>query len=39
MKRNVTNNMPIRLLVTKPGLDGHDKGAKMVALVLIFSLG
>ena len=25
---------PIRVLVAKPGLDGHDKGAKVVALAL-----
>ena len=27
-------NEPIRVLVAKPGLDGHDKGAKVVALAL-----
>ncbi len=25
---------PIRVLITKPGLDGHDRGAKVVALAL-----
>jgi methylmalonyl-CoA mutase C-terminal domain/subunit len=25
---------PIRILVAKPGLDGHDRGAKVVALAL-----
>lgn len=25
---------PLKLLVAKPGLDGHDKGAKIVALAL-----
>ena len=25
------NNAPIRVLVAKPGLDGHDRGAKVVA--------
>ena len=25
---------PIRVLIAKPGLDGHDKGAKIVALAL-----
>ena len=25
---------PIRVLVGKPGLDGHDRGAKLVARVL-----
>ena len=28
------NNRTIRILVAKPGLDGHDKGAKIVALAL-----
>jgi methylmalonyl-CoA mutase C-terminal domain/subunit len=27
-------NRKIRILVAKPGLDGHDKGAKIVALAL-----
>jgi methylmalonyl-CoA mutase C-terminal domain/subunit len=26
--------MPVRVLVAKPGLDGHDRGAKLVARVL-----
>jgi methylmalonyl-CoA mutase C-terminal domain/subunit len=25
---------PIRILIAKPGLDGHDKGAKVVAMAL-----
>ena len=25
---------PIRVLIAKPGLDGHDKGAKLVAMAL-----
>ena len=25
---------PIRVLIAKPGLDGHDKGAKVVARAL-----
>ena len=28
------NNRKIRILVAKPGLDGHDKGAKIVALAV-----
>ncbi|MEN8245484.1 MAG: cobalamin B12-binding domain-containing protein [Thermodesulfobacteriota bacterium] len=28
------DNKKIRILVAKPGLDGHDKGAKIVALAL-----
>jgi methylmalonyl-CoA mutase, C-terminal domain len=28
------NNQPIRVLIAKPGLDGHDRGAKVVALAL-----
>ncbi len=27
-------NKPIRILIGKPGLDGHDRGAKVVALAL-----
>jgi methylmalonyl-CoA mutase cobalamin-binding domain/chain len=27
-------NRPIRVLIAKPGLDGHDRGAKVVALAL-----
>ncbi len=26
---------PVRVLVAKPGLDGHDRGAKVVALALV----
>ena len=26
--------MPVRVLVAKPGLDGHDRGAKLVARAL-----
>ncbi len=29
-----TRDRPIRVLVAKPGLDGHDRGAKVVALGL-----
>ena len=29
-----TNARPIRVLVAKPGLDGHDRGAKVVAAAL-----
>jgi methylmalonyl-CoA mutase C-terminal domain/subunit len=31
---NSTNSRPIRVLVAKPGLDGHDRGAKVVAAAL-----
>lgn len=27
-------NVPIRVLITKPGLDGHDRGAKVVTMAL-----
>jgi methylmalonyl-CoA mutase C-terminal domain/subunit len=30
----VTRGGPIRVLVAKPGLDGHDRGAKVVAAAL-----
>jgi methylmalonyl-CoA mutase C-terminal domain/subunit len=30
----MTDNRPIRVLVAKPGLDGHDRGAKVVAAAL-----
>ena len=30
----VQNNRPIRVLVAKPGLDGHDRGAKVIARAL-----
>jgi len=29
-----TNATPIRVLIAKPGLDGHDRGAKVVARAL-----
>lgn len=29
-----TNNRPIRVLVAKVGLDGHDRGAKIIATAL-----
>ena len=28
------NNRPLRVLVAKPGLDGHDRGAKVIARAL-----
>ena len=28
------DNHPIRVLIAKPGLDGHDRGAKVIARVL-----
>jgi methylmalonyl-CoA mutase C-terminal domain/subunit len=31
---NRTKSRPIRVLVAKPGLDGHDRGAKVVAAAL-----
>jgi methylmalonyl-CoA mutase, C-terminal domain len=30
----MTNQVPIRVLIAKPGLDGHDRGAKVVARAL-----
>ncbi len=30
----VTTGAPIRVLIAKPGLDGHDRGAKVVARAL-----
>lgn len=30
----MTGDKPIRVLIAKPGLDGHDRGAKVVALAL-----
>ena len=30
----VTDAMPIRILIAKPGLDGHDRGAKVVSRAL-----
>ncbi|MFC1962118.1 cobalamin B12-binding domain-containing protein [Chloroflexota bacterium] len=34
MKYSNTHNRKIRVLVAKPGLDGHDRGAKVVARAL-----
>ena len=31
---SVSMNPPIRVLVAKPGLDGHDRGAKVIARAL-----
>ena len=31
---SVRMNFPIRVLVAKPGLDGHDRGAKVIARAL-----
>jgi methylmalonyl-CoA mutase C-terminal domain/subunit len=31
----MTDNRPIRVLLAKPGLDGHDQGAKVVARALM----
>ncbi|MBU1627716.1 cobalamin-dependent protein [bacterium] len=28
------NNKPIKILIAKPGLDGHDQGAKVLAIAL-----
>ena len=28
------NSLPVRVLVAKPGLDGHDRGAKVIARAL-----
>lgn len=30
----MTRNRPIRILIAKPGLDGHDRGAKVLAMAL-----
>jgi methylmalonyl-CoA mutase C-terminal domain/subunit len=30
----MSDTKPIRVLIAKPGLDGHDRGAKVVALAL-----
>lgn len=30
----VSDDMPIRILIAKPGLDGHDRGAKVVSRAL-----
>ncbi len=32
--RNSSTSRPIRVLVAKPGLDGHDRGAKVIARAL-----
>src|SRR5690348_984877 len=29
-----TNNGPVRIVIAKPGLDGHDRGAKVIAKAL-----
>ena len=34
MKREFDMTRPVRVLISKPGLDGHDRGAKVVALAL-----
>ena len=34
MAAPVPNRAPIRVLVAKPGLDGHDRGAKIIARAL-----
>jgi methylmalonyl-CoA mutase C-terminal domain/subunit len=31
---NKENNRPLRVLVAKVGLDGHDRGAKIIATAL-----
>ena len=31
---SVIGERPIRILIAKPGLDGHDRGARVVALAL-----
>ncbi len=31
---NTTDERPIRVIIAKPGLDGHDRGAKVVARAL-----
>jgi len=33
-KRPTATSRPIRILIAKPGLDGHDRGAKVVARAL-----
>ncbi len=30
----MTNDQPVRVLIAKPGLDGHDRGAKVIARAL-----
>ena len=34
MNVGATANRPIRVLIAKPGLDGHDRGAKVIARAL-----
>ena len=34
MDSMVQETQPIRVLVAKPGLDGHDRGAKVIARAL-----
>ena len=34
MVNNMTENRKIKVLVCKPGLDGHDRGAKVLARAL-----
>jgi methylmalonyl-CoA mutase C-terminal domain/subunit len=34
MTGNVMPSRPLRILVAKPGLDGHDRGAKIIARAL-----
>ena len=34
-----SSKRPIRVLVAKPGLDGHDRGAKVVAAVVPVQAG
>lgn len=34
LSSSVSMNAPIRVLVAKPGLDGHDRGAKVIARAL-----
>ncbi len=34
MRKADTNERPLRILIAKPGLDGHDRGAKVVARAL-----
>lgn len=33
-RRAVSDERPVRVLIAKPGLDGHDRGAKAVVLAL-----
>src|SRR4051812_26689583 len=33
-ERRLESRSPIRVLIAKPGLDGHDRGAKVVARAL-----